>query len=120
MIINGKERGFALTIEAADELGKLCPGNDFRNLGELYAGKTFQEMMRLDIQVAIILNKGYEDARAYFEPGYNPDYLTEKDFAFFQIAEIGQLESILVGVIKADQKVTIETEPIPQPGKKTE
>ena len=120
MKINGKERGFALTIEAADELGKLCPGGDFRNLGDLFAGSTFQEIMKLDIQIAIILNKGYEDARAFFEPGYVPDYLTEADFRFFQVAEIGQLEPILTSIVKADQKVEIEVEPFPEKGKKTE
>lgn len=118
MKIKGIERGFALTVEATKELGKLCKDGDFRNFPQLFTG-TMQEVMENDIRVAIIMNRAYEDMKAFMRPGYDPIYLTEEDFRFFQLPEIAELEAVLQAVINADQKVEIETEPIKE-GKKTE
>ena len=36
MIINGKERDFAYTVEAADEIGKLCKNCPFEIINDCH------------------------------------------------------------------------------------
>ena len=119
MIINGKERHFAYTIEAAEEIGKLCAEGDIKNLESLYTG-TGQQGMKNDMKLAIILNKAYEDRKAYFDPHYHPDYLTEADFRHFLVTDIGKLELEFAKVMTADSAVTVETAPVEETGKKTD
>lgn len=111
MIINGKERHFAYTIEAAEEIAKLCRDGDIKNIESLYSG-TGQQGMKNDIKIAIILNKAYEDRKAYFDPHYHPDYLTEADFKFFLVPDLGRLETEFAKVMAADSAVTVQTEPV--------
>lgn len=117
MIINGKEREFAYTVEAADEIGKLCKDGDVKNLDSLFAG-TGQEGMKNDIKIALILNRAAEDRKAYFDPYYHPDYLTEADFKFFLVPDLTRLEAEFAKVMTADSAVTVETKEPEQTGKK--
>lgn len=118
MIINGKNRDFAYTIEAADEIGKLCENGDIKNIGSLFDG-TGQQGMKNDIKIAIILNKAAEDRKAYYNPHYHPEYLTEADFKFFLVPDIAQLESEFAKAMSEGSTVTVETQE-PVSGKKKE
>ena len=117
MIINGKERDFAYTVEAADEIGKLCKNGDVKNLDSLFAG-TGQDGMKADIKIALILNRAAEDRKAYFDPRYHPDYLTEADFKYFLVPELTKLEAEFAKVMTEDVAATVETKEPEQTGKK--
>lgn len=119
MIINGKERDFAYTIEAADEIGKLCKNGDIKNIDSLFAG-TGQQGMKNDIKIAIILNRAAEDRKAYFDPHYHPEYLTEADFKYFLVPDLNRLEMEFSKVMTADRAGTVEAQPFEESGKKKE
>lgn len=117
MIINGKERDFAYTIEAADEIGKLCTDGDVKNIGSLFDG-TGQDGMKNDIKIALILNKAAEDRKAYFDPHYHPEYLTEADFKFFLIGDLTRLEKEIARVMTEDSVTSVQTQEPKSSGKK--
>lgn len=122
MIIRGRERGFELNVQSHAEIESICEGNDFGNFMKLFDGKTQGENIRIDMQVACILNKGYEDRLAYEDPDYTPVYLTMEDMRFMKISDVQQMEQELIKAIVAGSETTVEAEP-PKPvkgGKKTE
>ena len=123
MIIRGKERGFELNVQSHAEIEKLCENEDFSNFMKLFEGKRQGENIQTDMQIACILNKGYEDRLAYEDPNYSPVYLTAEDMRFMKIADVQKLEKELIKAIIAGNETTVEGEP-PKPakgkGKKTE
>lgn len=123
MIIRGKERGFELNVQSHAEIEKICEGGDFSNFMKLFDGKTQGENVQLDMRIACILNKGYEDRLAYEDPNYSPVYLTMEDMRFMKIVDVQKLEQELIKAVIAGNETTVEGEP-PKPektaGKKTE
>lgn len=123
MIIRGKERGFELNVQSHAEIEKLCENEDFNNFTKLFDGKTQGENIQLDMRIACILNKGYEDRKAYEDPNYSPVYLTLEDMQFMKITDVQKLEQELSKVIIAGNETTVEGEPPKAEkatGKKTE
>lgn len=119
MIIRGKERGFELNVQSHAEIEKLCENEDFNNFTKIFKGKTQGENVQMDMRIACILNKGYEDRKAYEDPNYSPVYLTMEDMRFMKIVDVQKMEQELIKVIIADNETTVEGEP-PKAGKKTE
>lgn len=117
MKIRGKERGFELNVQSHDEIEQICEGKDFANFGKLFEGITQGEMIRMDQRIAIILNKGFEDHRAFDHPGYAPEYLTEEDMKFLTLKEIQELEAELLLCVSTGQATTVDAEePKPEKG----
>lgn len=110
MIIRGKERHFEFNVQSHDEISKICRDNDIANMEELY--KNSLDTVHNIIKIAIILNRGYEDHRAYDDPSYTPDYLTEDDFKFMAYPDILKLEKVLNMVMVEGRETEIETAPV--------
>lgn len=109
MIIRGKERRFELNVQSHEEIAKNLRDEDFANFGELYQRGSLATI-KADIMLAIIMNRAFEDHRAYDNPDYKPDYLTEEDFRFFSQAQLAELESELTKAMNAGNETTVETE----------
>lgn len=110
MIIRGKERGFELNVQSHGEISELCENKDFANFGKLFGG-TQTENLKMDMQIAVIMNRGYEDHKAFDDPNYTPDYLKIEDMKFLTMPQIQELESALLAAVVEDQKTEIEAEP---------
>lgn len=109
MIIKGKERRFELNVQSHEEIAKHLRGEDFANFGELYSQGSLATI-KADIMLAISMNKAFEDHRAYDNPDYKPEYLTEEDFRFFSQAQLAELESELTKAMNAGNEISVETE----------
>ena len=123
MEIRGLERGFELNVQSHAEIEKLCENGDFNNFMKLFDGKTQGENIQLDMQIACILNKGYEDHKAYEDPKYSPVYLTLEDMKFMKLTDVQKLEQELIQAILSGNETTVEGEPPKQTkgkGKKTD
>jgi len=110
MIIKGKERHFEFNVQSHKEISMLCRDNDIANIGELY--KNSLDSVANIIQMAIIMNRGYEDHKAYDDPTYTPEYLTDDDFRFVSYQQIRELEQVLNRVMIEGRETEIETEPV--------
>jgi len=110
MIIKGKERHFEFNVQSHEEISRLCRDNDIANIAELY--KTSLDSVTNIIKLACIMNRGYEDHKAFDQPGYEPEYLTEDDFRFISYQQIHELEIILNRVMIEGRETEIETEPV--------
>lgn len=122
MKIRGKDRRFELNVQSYFEIEQICEGQDFANFGKLFEGNTSGQNIQVDMKVACILNKGYEDRKAFEDPEYKPDYLTLEDMKFMSLENIQKMEAELLEAVSTGQAVTIETEePKPEKtsGKKT-
>lgn len=109
MIIKGKERRFELNVQSHEEIAKHLRDEDFANFGELYQRGSLATI-KADIMVAITMNRAFEDHRAYDNPDYKPEYLTEEDFRFFSQAQLAELESELSKAMNAGNEISVETE----------
>ena len=116
MRIRGKERGFELNVQSHGEISELCRDKDFANFGELFSG-TQTENLKMDMQIAVIMNKGFEDHKAFENPNYTPDYLTMDDMKFLTMPQIQELERTLMMAVTSDQATENEAEePKPETG----
>lgn len=109
MIIKGKERRFELNVQSHEEIAKHLKDEDFANFGELYQRGSLATI-KADIMLAITMNRAFEDHRAYDNPDYKPEYLTEEDFRFFSQAQLAELESELTKAMNAGNEISVETE----------
>lgn len=118
MFIGNKNFKFAFTVQAHKEISALCKDGNIENLGELYSGTT-AENINVDIKLAIILNKAYEDMMVYYKKDYIPTYLTEKDFKYFQVPNFPELEKELTFCMQNDstQEVEIQESKTPKKAK---
>ena len=113
MVIKGRERHFLLTVKAANLIGELCPDNDFNNFTKITEGKTFAEIVEMDLKIAEILINEYEQNQAIENAGYVPDLVKLddlKDSSEITPFWIRNLETELVTTIKRDAFGQIETE----------
>ena len=113
MVIKGRERSFLLTIKAANDIAAYCAGSDFNKFASMTDGKTFSEIVEIDLAVAEILINEYEQNKAMENAGYVPDLVKLDDLKnsssvtpFF----ITNLEKEIVKTIRRDAFGVIETE----------
>ena len=78
MIINGKEYGLYLTIQAWTEISALCPDGDFSKVGSLMQGK--DQLMNV-VRILAALSRGYADHEETIEGHERPEVMTEKMLA---------------------------------------
>lgn len=94
MELFGKTYGFKLTVGASAELAKACPDGDMNRIGELLKPafvSAFSGSPETATVFLLALNRGYEQARAFAEPGCEPARLTAEliaamDFVQFNTA----------------------------------
>lgn len=109
MIIRGKERKFLYTIKASEEIGSFCGGN-IAKLAELLDSDDTAKRLNAIVNVIQILNKGYEEARAFEEPGYVPDVVTVEELKFLPVKTVKELELEAFAAISGGTETTVEIE----------
>ena len=115
MKIKGKERCFEFNVQSHEEIAKLCRDNDISNLPEIMTN-TLTSADTI-ISMAIAMNRGFEDHRAYDNPNYKAEYLEKEDFRFLTMAEMKLLEKEIMDAMNFGNKTEIEIE---EPKKKEE
>lgn len=110
MIVNGKERGFALTIGASAEISDLCPQGDLSRLGEVFS-QSYGKQIRTTAKIIAAMSRGYENQRHYEDPSYEPDALTVDEILTLDTATFQALTHEVMEQFTTDQKPTVEVEP---------
>lgn len=112
MNINGKERHFLLTVDAAEKIGAFCPNGDFNQFMKITEGKTFSDIVDMDLKIAEILINEYEQNKAIETAGYIPEPVDLSSMNKSSITPfwIRNLEKEMVTTIQRDAFGQIETE----------
>lgn len=109
MIVHDKDRRFKLTVGASMKIAELCPDGDMNRLKEVLTG-SYASIMKNVVAIILALQAGYEDAKAYDDPTYTPDYMTEEEIATLEPADFQRLETEAIAAYVADSKPTVEVE----------
>ena len=113
MKIKNRERQFLLSVKAANEVAQFCPNNDFNRFGEITEGKTFTEIVDIDLKIAEIMINEWEQNHAMENEGYVPDMVNlddMKDSSAITPYWIHELEIELVNTVRRDAFGQIEVE----------
>ena len=116
MNIRGRERRFLLTVRGRDEIAKLCPNQDIKEIGQAMQMATTTDFMQ---KIMLIMSRDYEDHMKYHDQSYDPDYLTENDLAMLTMEEFRQLDEEVSNAFLSGMGITVETEDVKTKGKKT-
>lgn len=111
MIIHGKERGFALTIGATIEIAEFCPRGDISLIGDAITKGGYAKQMSNIVKLIVALNKGYEERKAFEEPGYVPAPLTEAEVRSLTTGDLTLLQNEAMAAFGRDSEKTVETKP---------
>lgn len=109
MIINGKERGFLLTIGASAEISDLCPQGDLSRLGEVFS-QSYAKQIRVTAKLIAAMSRGYENQKHYEDPSYEADPLTVDEILTLDTNTFQELTHEVMQKFGADQKPTVEVE----------
>lgn len=110
MEIFGKERGFLMTVGASAEIAKLCPDGRLENWGKMISGANDVTTIENRAALIVALNAGYEQNKAFTEPGYKPEPLTKEAVLALPNKEF---LGLLADALKATQpQREIESEPL--------
>ena len=115
MKIHGKERGFLLTVGAASEIAKFCPDGDITRIEEAFPD-SYGKSIDIMVKMVLILNKGYEQNKAYETEGYVPDPITEEELMVLPMTDLMQLLAVAMEKFKGDSTPEVELE---EPKKET-
>lgn len=111
MVVFGKERKFLCTVEATEEISNLCKDGNIANLTELFDGENLSEKLNNIVEIVRSLNKGYEKAKSFEEPGHLPDIITREEIKSLPFKTLVELEAEAIEAISIGMGVTVETEP---------
>ena len=109
MGINGKERGFLLTIGASAEISELCPQGDLSRLGEVF-NQSYAKQIRITARLIAAMSRGYENQKHYEDPSYEPDALTVDEIMTLDTQMFQELTHEVMQKFGSDQQPTVETE----------
>lgn len=109
MEIFGRERGFLMTIGAAEKIAEICPEQDIQRLFELFDDK-YPMIQRMKNAAFVIcrLNEGYEENKSFNDPNYQPDPLREEQVRALSIYEINKMQAMAIEAAIPEQKVETE------------
>lgn len=110
MEIYGREYGFLHSVGAEQEIARLCPEGDLRNLRALLGGSS-DEAIEGAKELLCILSRWYEKARAFAEPGYEPKPLTKELLDLLTPGEFFALQAEAMRRFTEDEKQTVEAAP---------
>ena len=110
MEIYGKERGFSLTVRAASNVARLCPGGDLSKMGEILNGKNFAQNLDVISKFIVYMSEGYEE-RKHFETGEDLDPMTLEEVQSLTMDELTKLQQAAFSAFAGDAKPSVETEP---------
>ena len=109
MIIHGKERKFLYTVKASEEIGALC-GGEIANIGKLLESDNTKKKVNAILDIIQILNKGYEEAKVFEEPGYVADVISKEELKVLPFKVVKELEMEAFMAISDGTETTVETE----------
>ena len=107
---NGREYNLELNLQSQFEIADLCPNGDFARIGEVFADGNFKKQAMSIIKIICALSRGYEDHKAYEDPAYNPQYLTEEMFKFATQDQLFTISEAIHECLTGDSKQEVETE----------
>ena len=110
MKVYGREINFLRTVEATIKIADLCPEADMENIGKLFDG-TYQVSQSTSAAFMAILSEGFENHKAFEEPGYQPRPLGEKEALSLSTEDFNELFGEAVKAFMGEQP-TVETEPV--------
>lgn len=117
MNIRGTDYEMLLTVKARRELRALCPGEDLQRLDEYLDGP---EMFEHATEVILILSRGYEEYKAYWDAQegktYEPHPLTEELIDHLSGEDHSALQREAREALRRGFGITVETEE-PKEGK---
>jgi hypothetical protein len=111
MVVHVKERKFLYTVRAAQEIAALCKDGDISNLMELMETDSLTKRVANIINIICSLNKGYEQAKEFEEPGYTADVITAAELECVPLATLYELEIEALAAFGEGTKTTVEVEP---------
>lgn len=122
MEIYGREVGFLRSVLANCMIAEKAPDGDMgRFVSELLQSPNYNITQRAAATMMVALSSGYEQAKAFREPGYRPRPLTEAEVLSLEPKEFNALFDEALNLFFLDGKTSVEAEPIPdKKGKKTE
>lgn len=103
MIINGKEYLFSYTVEVS------CAREERKTAGMSYTKSL--------VELALLMNKAHEDREKFYNPDYNPNYLSREELLMQNDIIIPALDAELAEVCERESRITVMTAP---PKKKAE
>lgn len=109
MLIHGKERHFKLTIGASAAIAKLCPDGDLSRIEEKLNG-TYTETIDFIAKMMVEMSRGYECAKAFEVPTYNPDPLTVEAVYAMTPPDLAEAQREMLAAFGADISPTVEIE----------
>ena len=112
MEYKGKKIGFKRTTGAMRDIVKLCPGGDVKRLTEIFNEENLGASLDGGVQFLCILNKWYEKALAFEDPGYTPDPVPEDFFMMLDMDDFINLINEAMAQFAEDDKTTVQAEPI--------
>ena len=118
MNYKGKKIGFKRTVGAISELSKLAPDGRIDRLGEVFNKDNLGLTVENGAKLLAILNKWYEKAKVFEEPGYTPDPISADWFLMLDMEEYTELLNEAMKQFEEDDKVTVEA--VEPKGKKNE
>ena len=115
MELFGREYGFKLTIGASAELAKACPDGDMNRLDALFSGE-YAGTLEGATALMLALSRGYEQARAFAEPGYQAQPLTRELIAAMDFEEFHAAMAEAGAAFQRQSKPTVSAEPAKKNG----
>lgn len=109
MEIFGREYGFLHSVGAEQEIARLCPEGDLRNLRALLGGSG-DEAIESAKELLCILSRWFEKAKAFSEPGYEPKPLTKELLDLLTPLQFLALQAEAMRRFREDEKQTVEAE----------
>lgn len=110
MRVNGREINFLRTVSATIEVANMCKDGDIKNAESLFDGN-YQDSQISAAKFIAVLSTGYEDNKAFREPGYKKNPITEQEVLSLTDEQFNELFSEAIKAY-AGEKETIETEPV--------
>ena len=110
MEINGKDYGLLLTVAAASDIAKGCPGENFDKLNEALFSPSIPESNNAIINMVCALSHGYEARRTFDEPGYTPAPLTRELLSTLSMLELWQLRGEAIQAFNAGLNTTVKVD----------
>lgn len=112
MVINGKKRELLLTVGASVGIAELCPNGDMSRLGEVLSAETvYGQQVKSISKIIIEMNRGFETAKKFKVPDYEPDVITEEELMALPPRVFAELQREALAAFKVDTKTTVEVEP---------
>lgn len=110
MVIFGREIHFKRTVQATCDIADMCKDHKIENADTLFEG-SYQNSQKASAQFMAIMSKGYEDFKAFEEPGYVPNPLRPDEAMSLPEDTFSEL---FVEAVKeySGEKPTIETQPV--------